>query len=251
MRIYLCLEKAFHRLVFGNRNMLIALVLLFIFVFSVKVNAQETTHQFWPEVDAFVRLSPAARLFFSVAPVWSDEKDSYTESSMGAFVEAGILPIFRKKSIRKSYDSEKLKYLRTRIGYERVFTREKGGFDVSEQRLAADVTGRFFLPMDILVAVRNRFDFRWLDKEFSWRYRPRLWLERESQIGKFVFVPYAMTEVFYDSRFQSWSRTRYQAGVSIPATKWLVPEVYFLYEINRHPSKDYLDAIGLVATLYF
>jgi len=222
------------------------------FMLTGTANSQETTHQIWPELDVYIRLKPAARLFFSASPVFSNETDAYMESSVGAFIEVGVLPILRKKSLQKSYDSDKLRYLRTRIGYERVFVREKGvGNDLSEQRLAADLTARCFIPLDILAALRNRFDFRWLDSDFSWRYRLRLWLERESQIGSFTFSPYAMAELFYDSRHQSFSRTRYQAGVSIPVTKWLVPEAYFLYEINRHPSTSYLDAIGLVVTMYF
>jgi hypothetical protein len=219
--------------------------------FNEGVKAQETSYQFWPEVDAYVKLSPSVRLFFELAPVWYKDNESFTESTLGAFVEAGVFPIMRKKSIRKLFDENKLRYARIRIGYERGLTREGSNFDISEQRIVTDLTARYFVPLDVLIALRNRFDIRWLDGENSWRYRARLWMERDSYIGKFNFVPYAMAEVYYDSRYKSWCRTRYQFGSAFPITSWLAPEIYYLYEITWKSKKSYLNALGLVVTLYF
>jgi hypothetical protein len=230
--------------------LLLAIVSAFISL-SGRVSAQETSYQIWPEVDAFVKLSPSVRLFFALAPVWYKDSESFTESTIGAFVEAGVFPIIRKKSIRKSFDANKLQYARFRLGYEHCITREGSNVDLSEQRIVADLTARYFIPLDVLVTLRNRFDIRWLEGDNSWRYRARLWVERESYIGKFDFIPYAMAEVFYDSRYKSWCRTRYQFGSAFPIKSWLAPEIYFLYEINWKSKKSYLGALGLVVTFYF
>ena len=141
-------------------------------------------------------------------------------------------------------------YLRARVGYRRTFTFESGR-DLSEQRVIVEITPRGFLPGGLLVALRNRLDLRWLEGDPSWRYRPRLWLERESRIGPVTVVPYGAAEVFFDSRFDDWIRTRYQAGIAVPATGWLVPEMYYARQIDDQPVLQYTNALGMVVTLYF
>jgi hypothetical protein len=144
-----------------------------------------------------------------------------------------------------------MKYLRFRVGYRQSYTHDDDGSSISERRIIAELTARFFLPGDVLLMLRNRADFRWLEGDFSWRYRPRLWAERTTDLGPVTVVPYASGEVFWDSRYDEWSRTRLTAGVAVPATNWLVPEVYYAHQIDRQPSQKYVNALGLVATLYF
>jgi len=59
---------------------------------SRPIQAQATTNEFWPELDTYVRLSPAARLFFMMAPVISRDAKSLSEQQFGANVEVGIAP---------------------------------------------------------------------------------------------------------------------------------------------------------------
>ena len=212
--------------------------------------AQETTRELWPEIDAYVRLSSAARLFLVAAPVISGDARTLSEQQLGANIEVGIAPIQRVRR-QKAQDADKLRYLRARLGYWRTGTHDSSGRSLSERRLVAEVTPRAFLPLDVLVALRGRVDFRWLEAGYSWRPRLRLWLERETDIGPVVFVPYVSAETFYDSRYDAWSRNYYQAGVAVPVTHWLVPEVYYGRQIDREPSSKTVNALGVLVTFYF
>ena len=214
---------------------------------GVAAGQDTTTRELWPELDTYVRLSPAARLFFVVIPVVSGDDRSLSETQLGGHLEVGIMPMARRQ-LRAAYDADRLGYLRARIGYRQVLTVGTGR---SEQRLVADVTPRFFLPWDVLFALRNEVDFRWLQGNYSWRFRPRVWLERETRIGSVTTVPYWSVEFFYDSRFGAWSRTFYQTGVAIPVSRRVAPEIYYGRQIDRLPAHKTVNALGILATLYF
>jgi hypothetical protein len=212
--------------------------------------AQETVGEIWPELDAYVRLSSAARLFLAMAPVISGDAKSLSEQQTGANIEVGIAPLHPGRRY-KAQDADKLRYLRIRLGYWRTGTHDSSGSALSERRLVAEVTPRAFLPFDVLLALRGRVDFRWLEAGYSWRPRLRLWLERESPIGPVVLIPYVSAETFYDSRYDAWSRTYYQTGIAVPVSKRVVPEVYYGRQIDREPSDKIVNALGVVVTLYF
>jgi len=217
---------------------------------SRTVQAQTTTNEFWPEVDAYVRLSSSARLFLMMAPVISRDSKSLSEQQVGANFEFGMAPIQSTRR-RRAQDADKLRYLRLRLGYYRIGTHDSSGGSISERRLALEVTPRAFAPLDILVALRGRMDFRWLEEGYSWRPRVRLWLEREGPVGPVVLIPYISAETFYDSRYDAWSRTYYQTGIAVPVSKRVVPELYYGRQIDQEPSDKTVNALGMVVTLYF
>jgi hypothetical protein len=212
--------------------------------------AQNTVGEVWPELDAYVRLSSAVRLFFMAAPVISRDAKSLSEQQLGANVEMGVAPLAPARRAR-AQDADKLSYLRFRLGYYRIGTHDSSGSSLSERRLIAEVTPRAFLPLDVLVALRGRMDFRWLEEGYSWRPRVRLWIEREGPVGPVVLIPYVSAETFYDSRYDAWSRTYYQTGIAVPVSRRVVPEVYYGRQLDREPSDKTVNALGVVVTLYF
>ena len=213
--------------------------------------AQETEDQFWPEIDTYVRLNHHARLFFMLAPVKETDSDSFNNTQVGGSFEFGVAPHARKHLL-EAYDADQLRYLRASVGYRETFELSGDDDTVSERRIVTDLTPRFFLPWELLVAQRNRVDYRWIEgQDYSWRYRPRLWVERQSKIGSVKLVPHAAVELYYDSRYDSWERTEYRAGVSFPVARWIVPQAYYAREIDREPTKKYTNALGVIATLYF
>jgi hypothetical protein len=217
---------------------------------GARAAAGQEVGEFWPEVDAYVRLSSAARLFFMAAPVISRDAKSLSEQQFGANVEVGLAPLAPARRAR-AQDADKLSYLRFRLGYYRIGTHDSSGASLSERRLALEVTPRAFAPLDILVALRGRMDFRWLEEGYSWRPRVRLWLEREGLVGPVVLIPYVSAETFYDSRYDAWSRTYYQTGIAVPVSRRVVPEVYYGRQIDQEPSDKTVNALGMVVTLYF
>lgn len=212
--------------------------------------AQTNVGEIWPELDAYVRLSPDVRLFLMMAPVISRDGKSLSEQQLGVNVEAGVAPLAPARRAR-AQDADKLSYLRFRLGYYRIGTHDSSGRSLSERRLAAEVTPRAFLPLDVLVALRGRMDFRWLEEGYSWRPRVRLWIEREGPVGPVVLIPYLSAETFYDSRYDAWSRTYYQTGIAVPVSRRVVPEVYYGRQLDREPSDKTVNALGVVVTLYF
>lgn len=220
-------------------------------VATVVSRAQETDDQFWPEVDTYVRLNRDARLFFLIAPVRETGAGSYDDTQVGAHFEFGVAPHARKH-LMEAYDADQLRYLRVRVGYRETFELSGDDNTVSERRIVTDLTPRFFLPWELLVAQRNRVDYRWIEgQDYSWRYRPRVWIERQSKIGSVTLVPHAAVELYYDSRYDSWERTQYRAGLSVPVAHWFVPQAYYARQIDREPTRKYTNALGVIATLYF
>ena len=57
--------------------------------------AQETHGEIWPEVDAYVRLTSATRLYFSFRPAISADDGSLSESQLGANVDVAFAPMRR------------------------------------------------------------------------------------------------------------------------------------------------------------
>jgi len=212
----------------------------------VAVGQETTSAELWPELDAYVRLSPAARLFFVAMPVISGDSRSLSETQLGGHLEMGIMPIAPR--LRSTYDADRLRYLRARVGYREVWT---AGSGIGERRLVADVTSRFFLPWNVLFAQRDEFDFRWLRGNYSWRFRPRVWFERETRIGGVTAVPYWSVEYFYDSRYDAWSRKFYQTGIAIPVSRRIAPEIYYGRQVDRSPNQKTVNSLGVLATLYF
>jgi hypothetical protein len=213
--------------------------------------AQVTDDQFWPEIDTYVRLNHDARLFFLLAPVKETDANSFEDTQLGAHFEFGIAP-HERKHLNEAYDADQLRYLRGSVGYRETFDVSRDDNTVSERRIVTDLTPRFFLPWKLLVAQRNRVDYRWIEgQDYSWRYRPRVWVERQSKLGSVTLVPHAAVELYYDSRYDSWNRTEYRAGFSVPVAAWFVPQAYYTREIDREPAKKYTNALGVIATLYF
>ena len=67
----------------------------------------------------------------------------------------------------------------------------------TEHRGVVEATGRCPLKSGFLFSDRNRADFRFINGEFSWRYRNRLTAERTVSILSYHFTPYARGEVYF------------------------------------------------------
>jgi len=212
--------------------------------------AQETHGEIWPEVDAYVRLTSATRLYFSFRPIISADDGSFSESQLGANVDVAFAPM-RRIHLSKSPDRDKYHHLRARLGYWEARSHNADGTVVSERRILTELTPRVSFPLEMLFSLRNRFELRWLNGDDAWRYRLRPKLERDTPIGSLTFTPYADVEFFYDSRYGEWNRTRYQIGVSVPAAQWIVPEVYYARQEDREPTQKYVNILGLKCTLHF
>ena len=207
------------------------------------------TTQVWPELGAYARVNDSMRFYF-IGTTVKENKDS-TESEIGPNVDFYVSPIGHPKTFGGlRLDVSKQRSLLLRVGYR--FLHSFGDEPSDEHRVVIEATGRYPLVAGVLISLRGRTDLRFIDQAESWRFRSRLSVERELSIGRVHMAPYLRIEAYYDSRFDSWSRTEWIGGSTFPIRRYLELEGYFSYQndtggdVNRQVS-----AIGTVLNLYF
>jgi len=215
--------------------------------FSASVRAQgaETSSQFWPEVDVYVSLNEKFRLFFLATTTKAEETRENTEGWVGAHLDYHVS---KKVSLRGGY----------RYGFS------LGGSDpFKEHRIILEQTVRQPLPLEILFSDRNREDLRWVNGEFSARYRNRVTLEREFKVLNRGVTPYGSVEAFYDTRFDTWNRNRIVTGVQltlkrgaplislIHPRKQFVLDVYVTRQNDSRSQPSRVRALGMAFSIYY
>jgi len=227
-------------------------VLVLVVIGAQVVRAQEssTHNEFWPEIDVYINLKPKVRLFLL--------------GTVSKSVEDGEL--FNAKAFESQIgmhvDYIPNKHFILRTGYRFGTSVGETSEPFKEHRLLTEQTLRKLLPGDLLLSDRNREDFRFLNGDFSFRYRNRVTLEREFQLQKRTVTPYVSGELFYDTRFDSWNRNRLAVGVQIllrrgPIRKLLLPkrqvilDVYYMRQNDSRSNAAHVNAIGASLAFYF
>jgi Protein of unknown function (DUF2490) len=220
-------------------------------ILSSGIPARAQTTPVWPEVDAYVTLNDKVRFFFLATTV--QENGVSTEGEFGVNVDLHVKPIRqRTPALLFRLDESKNRLLLVRAGY-RYLPSYTGG--PNENRGVLEVTPRYpliGLLGDVLISDRNRVDFRLIEGEHSWRYRNRLSAERELSLGRVRVGPYARFELYYDSRFDKWSRGEWMLGSSFPITRHWEVEAYYDSQNDTSESPNrHTRALGVVTTFYF
>lgn len=225
------------------------LCLLFLGTWSVPVAAQGGSGEFWPEVGLYFQQGESIRIAF----VGSASSNPSTHDWLGNFtfyLETALKPVFRT-DLRNRADVYRNRYLTFRAGY-RYRANLTPGASVSENRAILEVTSRYRLPWHLVVADRNRGEFRFIKGQaFSTRYRNRLWLERDFKVGSVVLTPFAYDEIFYDTRYDQWTPNRYAFGVQLPIGQHVVLEPYYLRQDGNRSNPPHVNVLGFKFNLYF
>ena len=209
----------------------------------------ETRNEFWPEVDAYARLSGRSRLHLLATISHAREVD-YAEAMVGGHVDFFLKPILRS-GLRDTPDVFKRRYLSFRIGYRYAQALGKDADSYREHRPLLEATGRVYALGRAVLLDRSRFDFRNVNGDWSWRYRNRIRIEREVPAWSSAVTPYAMVELFYDSRYAAWNRQRYFVGVEWPTGKKSILDSYYVRQNDSRSSPAHLNAFGLAVNLFF
>jgi Protein of unknown function (DUF2490) len=216
-------------------------------VAAASPNAQE---EFWPEVDGYVALSPSTRLQFRTSFKNHPMGDSW-EGNFGIHLDLALRPVFRRE-LRERGDAFKRRFLSFRTGYEYLTNLTDHSAPYVERRWIVECSSRFLLPGKAILSDRNRGDLRLVNGQpFSTRYRNRLQLERDYSLGRFVITPYVDGELFYDTRYDAWTRNRYSVGIQVPAGDHFVLETYGLRQNDSKSSKPHINVVGLKFLFYF
>ena len=236
-----------------QKSLVSVLVLLLFFVIATRAaRAQESTtsNEFWPEVDAYINVKPKVRLYFVGAISKSVEDGELRKAETFEALIGGHIDYIPNK------------HLILRTGY-RYVTSVGNDATVKEHRLLTEQTLRKLLPGNLLLSDRNREEFRFINGDFSFRYRNRVTLEREVQLFKErTITPYVSGEIFYDTRYNTWNRNRLAAGVQQslrrgPLRKMLLPkrqvilDLYYMRQNDSRSDTQHVNALGASLAFYF
>jgi uncharacterized protein DUF2490 len=216
-------------------------------------SAQEPTtrKEFWPEVDVYITVKPKVRLFLT-GTISKSVEDGELRNAQGYEGQIGV---------HVDYIPNKHVILRT--GYRFGTSVGSNSEPFKEHRLLTEQTLRQLLKGDLLLSDRNREDFRFVNKDFSFRYRNRVTLEREFHLLKERSItPYISGEIFYDTRYNAWNRNRFAVGVQQsllrgPLRKMLLPkrqvtlDLYYMRQNDSRSDTKHVNAIGAALTFYF
>lgn len=233
----------------------LVLILLFIYlsVGAQTAIAQEPTtrSEFWPEVDVYINIKPKVRLYF-LGTVSKSVEDGELRNAQGYEAQIGV---------HVDYLPNEHVILRTGYRYGTALGSNTDPF--KEHRLLAEQTLRKPLPGKLLLSDRNREDFRFVNGDFSFRYRNRVTVEREVYLFKGrTIIPYVSGEIFYDTRYNVWNRNRLAVGLQTslrrgPLGKMLLPkhqvilDLYYMRQNDSRSDIQHVNAIGVALSFYF
>jgi Protein of unknown function (DUF2490) len=213
------------------------------------VNAQSGDPlEFWGELNLFKKVNPTTRLYFVVADTKGKESEFRTIDLAG-FVDLTLGPQLPRR--RQKQDWQTRKYLWVRIGYDHIFKAEDKTRTAQENRGIVALYGRVHLPGAILFEARTRADLRWIDGNYSTRYRFRAEVNRDFTVLDRVVTPYVQAEYFYDTRYDGWARDLYQVGAEIGVTGHFRVEPSVVRQLDHLPSQSGLYAFSFVARWYY
>jgi len=216
-------------------------------LFSPPAQAETQIYQTWPEIDTYISLNHNFRLYFIATR--TIENGQETDAEIGPNLDFFFKPLFkRNKGIIFQLDKSKSTPFLLRAGY-RYLPSTNGP---PENRGVLEATGRYALKSGFLFSVRNRADLRFVEGEFSWRYRNRPTVERTVSIRSYHFTPYVRGEVYFDSNYGKWSRTSEDLGAAFPVRKHTEIELYYEHQNDTSKSQNrQTNALGLSLNLYF
>ena len=208
----------------------------------------EAPAEFWPEASVYVALGPATRLFLDLP--YSTIPGSGTGTlGLAAYLDISLLPLARLQL--REQDWQRSRFFWARVGVNHIVNSEDGTRSVAEDRAVVSLYGKAGLPEEIWLEARARADLRWIDGNYSTRYRFRLELTREFTLLDRAVVPYANVEWFYDTRYDGLSRTRYQVGSEFTVSPHFRFELYGAHQVDQLPAASSLNALGVVAKWYY
>jgi hypothetical protein len=229
--------------VFARATFLLCLISLCI----TELMAQDTSNEFWPQVNAYVKLGSVVQVLSTMTEhVASNSKD--TDFRIGPTILFHLPAVFHGEVLHHHYEENRFLTLGT--GYLYI-TPGPGGTGSVEQRGVLQLIPRLPLPKKLVLIDRNQLDLRWISESFYWRYRNRLTLQRNFSIRSYSFTSYGQVEAQYYSKYDTWYRTTYSAGVRLPVGKIVELLPYYERENTSQGQPAHVNAVGLMVSLFF
>jgi hypothetical protein len=225
-----------------------SLTALLLLIVSSGTRAQSSAgvFEFDPGLTVAVDLNRVVRLDFAVGKENTEQLASAKGKASG-----GVS--FRLKPFRKTFldllDTDKQHRYVLGVAYE--FSRTLEGEEIfREQKIMVDGTYRYSLPAKVLMTDRSRFEFRWLENDFHWRYRNRLFLERPLKIEKLRFTPFGGAEAVWDQRYTKWTIFKFTGGVQFRLIRRSTLDVFYERQHCVTCSNPNTNIFGLTLNIY-
>jgi hypothetical protein len=230
------------------------LVLLVCLGAAAAAGQDETSKELWPEIDLWLRLTPAWRLSMYL-PISKNIETNYREGSVVLQVDYALgkpkLPL-KRRMLDETLAREMKRFL-LRGAYLGGKSLDDQGEAYSEHTAYFEVHVRTPLKGRFLLSHRLRTDLRWLgdEHEFSTRLRYRLMLEKEFEVGRTSIVPYVNVEPYYDSRYAIVNRLRLIGGATVSLSSLFALEGNITYQHDSKSSVTNLYALNIILHVSF
>lgn len=228
---------------------------IFLVLFLLTGSVQESiaqlatkTQEVWPSIDAYYRFNPKFRIYGTIGGTKLDES-SYTDGAIGVFIDHFTYP---PTDLLRPKHAEGLpgRFLWLRAGYQYTATPPSAEDPFKESMIVTEANYRFYLPFDILLTGKNRFDWRFNEGDFNTRYRPRLVLDKDLHTEYLTFTASGFVEYFVNFGNSSVNRLRTQIGVEIKVFKHMNYEVFWNHQVANLPEIQKVDAFGMCLKIY-
>ena len=215
----------------------------------LKAQDNSVQKQIWPELEAYYRLNERFRLYGLISGTKSNSE--YTDGTAGIYIDYFALPwLGHRRNETEMSDTARGYYLWFRMGYS-YSASPPGDKPKSINIYETEVDNNYYLPEKIVLIVRNRIDWRWVNGDFQPIYRPRLKFVRNLKTDYLTFNAYFWSEYFFYLNDNTQDRLRICFGTEIKVLKWLQFEAYYMYQFQNKQNVESLNAIGLQFDLYF
>jgi hypothetical protein len=209
--------------------------------------------EFWPEIDTWLRLSPAWRVSVFV-PIAENLDTHYREGNIILQADYAWSKSNRSRRLIDGDRAQNMQIWLLRGGYLGGKSLDDRGAEYTEYTAFGEWHLRLPLPRGVLWSHRLRSDLRWLgdgDADFSTRWRYRLMVEKEFVAGRWSIVPYVNAEPYYDSRYDTVNRLRVATGASVSWSPRLAVESNVTYQHDSHASTKELYALNVILHVFF
>jgi len=233
--------------------------LVFVMILTIirisSVHAENTTKELWPEIDLWWKTSNDWR-FSSFLALSRNVETNYREGDILIQGEYSWGETKDSVSMRlvDVAEAEIVRPMMARIGYlNGRGQEEEDGEKFSENSAYGEFYFRFLLKSRIFFTQRFRSDLRLLgeEKEYSYRLRYRLMLEKEIILKNISYVPYINFEPEYDSRYDSINILRTSLGSSVKWAKWYGLEGNLTYQYGSRTETTNLYALTAILHLFY
>jgi hypothetical protein len=214
---------------------------------GAKAQLARTAQEVWPSIDVYYRMNPRWRFYATASG--TKKESSYADGAIGVFADYfGIKPT---NLLRKGH-AEDLpgKFLWLRAGYQYSASPPSAADPFRENMFVTEANGRFYLPFDVLLTFKNRFDWRFSDQEFKGRYRPRLSFDKDLHTEFLFFTANALVEYYANFGNGAVNRFRTQMGFEFKVTRAVNYEVYWSHQFPNDPEIQVVDAFGMTLKVY-